>query len=166
MKIWTIVTAVSAALIVIGLGALIFLFVEAHKDSTRVANATLERTNEVVRQLEKLNARPKWVKEVQDTCTANRNEMSCTFTNLGDVAVNTCKIGGLVPKQGQAKPVKSLPLCVGKLEPRQTRTVTAAWDGAFADEICGKDTGYGRVLDWSKCEFGSVSYTPPGVVVE
>ncbi len=102
-----------------------------------------------------LNALPRWSEpnKVINNCIATRSEVSCTFTNSDNVPVATCVKGQLTPKEAAGVTLRSLSLCSGRLMPAETRTVSAPWLGGFADDICYRESGYGKNLDWSKCNF-------------
>jgi hypothetical protein len=90
---------------------------------------------------------------VEHNCFANRDAVTCTFTNKAAMAVTTCVEGVLTPKSGPSNTLKSITICTGKLERLETKTVTGPWDGSFADEICYRDGQFGKQMDWSKCNF-------------
>lgn len=91
--------------------------------------------------------------DVPNSCLSDRNSTSCTFTNLSPEAIFTCAGGSLQNKEVPALRLQSLILCSGRLDPGTTRTISAPWVGGFADDICNKDTGFGKSLDWTKCSF-------------
>lgn len=91
--------------------------------------------------------------QVTHQCFAIRDSLKCTFTNLEAEAIFTCIEGRLQNEGVPALRLSSQPLCSGKLSPGETRTVTSPWIDGFADDICNKETAYGKTLDWTKCDF-------------
>ena len=57
--------------------------------------------------------------------------------------------------------LESLTLCTGKLSPAESRIVSGPWVGGFADDICFKQSDFGKSLDWSKCTFDTETVDLP-----
>jgi len=106
-----------------------------------------------------------WVdlKNVEHNCVASNNEASCTFTNGKAIPVTTCARARLTKKEATGIKLESLPMCTGRLGPRETKTVSAPWVGGFAKDACSSSGRFGEVLDWSACNFTTdgVDLSPP-----
>ena len=123
-------------------------------------------SNDAVTELRKLTAPPAWLdeKEMMNDCKTNRDTVTCTFTNTHKFPATTCAQGLLYQKEASGVRLQALPMCTGRLMPAETKTVTSAWVAGFADDICYKETGYGKQLDWSKCVFTTNSFDLSGAV--
>lgn len=97
------------------------------------------------------------LEQVTHQCFGVQGSTSCTFTNLEKEAIFTCAEGRLQNKEVPALHLVSQALCSGKLSPGATTTVSAPWIGGFADDICNKETSFGKSLDWKKCDFDTVN---------
>lgn len=117
--------------------------------------AANERNNVVITELRKLTTATVWVdeKQMMNTCLTNRDTVTCTFTNTQKFPATTCTQGLLYQKEATGVRLKALPMCTGRLMPAETKTISASWVAGFADDICYRETGYGKNLDWSKCVF-------------
>lgn len=92
--------------------------------------------------------------KIELNCLATNNEITCFATNRTGDAMQTCLRGKLAKKQANALAVYSLPLCTGRLEQFETRTISAPWKGAFAKDLCNSKSAYGNeLLDWNECDF-------------
>lgn len=97
---------------------------------------------------------------------ANNNGAHFAFTNLTpDVRVACVK--GIVTAMQSKISIESLVVCSGEVKPNTTVTVDATWPKGSPEDICNKETSFGKTLDWSKCEFTHVDVapavaTPPG----
>jgi hypothetical protein len=90
---------------------------------------------------------------IERGCVANNTEYTCTFTNKLSFPTTTCLKGTLTSKSNKNAVIESLTVCSGRLNPAETRTVSAPWAGRFATEICFAENQFGKRLDWEKCEF-------------
>ncbi|HTA88566.1 MAG TPA: DUF4339 domain-containing protein [Polyangiaceae bacterium] len=152
---WQPIAAVAGALTLGAVGTLIYLQVRTHDAMlTRIDNVT-KHVDAVLVELRDANAPGVWVPaaQVSSNCITDRTTVTCTFTNLSETAVSTCLRGRLVQKGAPGVKLESLIMCTGKLHPAESRVVTGSWLGGFADDICFKQNDFGKILDWSKCEF-------------
>lgn len=100
--------------------------------------------------------------QVMNNCFGVQGSTTCTFTNLQKEPIFTCAEGHLQNKEVPALRLASQILCSGKLQPGETKTVSAPWIGGFADDICNKETSFGKNLDWKKCDFDTVGVNSAG----
>ena len=101
--------------------------------------------------------------DVHNNCYADRTSVTCTFTNMSPMPVETCARGTLSSKGAQGVKLDSLVVCTGRLEPNETRMVSGPWLGGFADDICYRETSYGKSIDWSKCNFSIAPVDVPAL---
>lgn len=92
-------------------------------------------------------------KVVPHNCVANNNEASCTFLNQRTIPITTCARATIAKKEAAGVKLESMPMCTGRLGPRETKTVSAPWVGGFAKDVCSSNGRFGEVLDWSACNF-------------
>lgn len=163
---WAALAAITGTVTMLCAGGLMGLLAYWQRDFMRLSMAALERTNEIAKHVGEMNAPPKWVERTGGTCYTNKTEVICTFTNLSDAPITTCARGKLVQKAPPSAKLESVVMCTGKLLPTETRTVVGPWLGGFADDICGKDTSWGRSLDWSKCVFDTEPVDVPRLRAE
>jgi hypothetical protein len=150
---WAALTAISGTLTFLALGGLGYMAFEMHRDAMRFAAATLESSSESAKHLKQMAEPGTWVVATDGSCYTNRTDVTCTFTNIHGGPITTCSKGTLVQKDATRGRLESVTMCTGKLQPNETKTVIAPWKGGFADDLCFKETSYGKQLDWSKCVF-------------
>jgi hypothetical protein len=150
----TVVAAIATATTALGVIAILItnqrIAREAHEMQVSQAEAIRQLQQEIRGQKESTTVE---FRSIPNECIANNTEFSCTFTNLSDKPVSTCARGLLTQKEAKGVRLASLPACTGRLEPQQTRTVSAPWNGGFAKNICSTPGRFGDQLDWEKCEF-------------
>ena len=154
---WPAIAALSGVLTLAAVGTLIYLELRTHDAVlARIDNDT-KHIDAVLLELRSANAPGAWIssKEVANNCMTDRSTVTCTFTNLSDKPISTCVRGKLFQKAAPGVKLDSLVMCTGRLNPTESRVVTGPWIGGFADDICYKQNDYGKLLDWSKCEFDS-----------
>lgn len=111
-----------------------------------------------IEQMDRTRATTEFVTsdKTEINCIATNTDITCSATNRTAGAVQTCVRGKLAKKQANAITVYSLPLCTGRLDQFQTRSVSAPWKGAFAKDLCSSKTAYGNeILDWNECDFST-----------
>ena len=94
------------------------------------------------------------------SCRAINSEASCSITNATDEPIVTCWEGQLVLKSAIGVSIKTLPVCTGRIAPRETRALDAPWLQAHADTICKSAGRFGDTLDWSVCDFKLAGVQP------
>ncbi len=99
-------------------------------------------------------------KDILHNCLASNDQATCTVTNMRDEAITTCVRGVLTKRDAAGASLSSLPMCTGRLAPRETRTVSVPWSGGFARDLCSKKTYYGETLDWEQCRFSTEPVDP------
>lgn len=154
---WLTIAALAGVLTLFAACALIFLELRTHDAMlARIDNET-RHVDAVLLELRSANAPGAWVPsgQVANNCMSDRTTVTCTFTNLSDKPISTCVRGKLFQKAAPGVKLDSLVMCTGRLNPTESRVVTGPWLGGFADDICYKQNDFGKLLDWSKCEFDS-----------
>jgi GYF domain 2 len=153
--IWLTVATVSGVLLLGGVTALIWLVMKLRADEGFFHLTQVTRLDTEIAELKKLNAPGTWTPEaqVQNNCYTDRMNVTCTFTNLSEIAVTTCNRGVLARKLAPGVKLESVIMCTGKLSPAETKTIVGPWIGGFADDICFKQNDFGKTMDWSKCNF-------------
>ncbi len=93
------------------------------------------------------------------TAFATNNAASFAFTNItSDIRVACVK--GVVKSIATGIRLESLPVCSGEMKPNTSVRFDASWPKGNPEDICYKDTQYGKHLDWSKCTFDAEELPP------
>lgn len=97
------------------------------------------------------------------TSFANNHSAHFGFTNLTpDVRVACMK--GVVTSTQTRVSIESQIICTGEVKPNTTVSVEASWPKGSPEDICYKESSFGKTLDWSKCEFTHQD-VPPVVIL-
>ncbi len=85
--------------------------------------------------------------------STNVDHASVTLTNPhGVTAESRCFVPVVIAKTGSKK-VTGAVVCTGELKPKTTVNLSAPYEPGAVLEICGRDQQFGRVPDWSLCDF-------------
>ena len=143
------------------LAVCVLVWLEAQALS-RIDNVT-RRVDLLLTEMRNENAPAPWTSDthVHKNCYTDRTNVTCTFTNLGQTPVTTCTKGKLVQNADSGLTLETVVMCTGKLGPAETRVIVGPWVNGFADVICYKEGNYGKVLDFSKCTFGTEAVDLP-----
>jgi len=90
---------------------------------------------------------------------ANNNGAHFTFTNITPDVRVAC-VRGIVTATQSKISIESLVVCSGEVKPNATVTVDATWPKGSPEDICNKESTFGKTLDWSKCEFTHSDVAP------
>lgn len=97
------------------------------------------------------------------TSYANNNAAHFGFTNLTTDTRVACTKGVVTATQSRIS-IESVVVCTGEVKPNTTVNLDATWPKGSPDDICNKEGSFGKVLDWSKCEF-THQEVPPALTV-
>lgn len=93
------------------------------------------------------------------TSHANNNAAHFGFTNLTPEVRVAC-VKGIVTALQSKVSIESSVVCTGEMKPNTTLTLDASWPKGAPDDICYKENSFGKVLDWSKCQFTHEDVAP------
>ncbi len=93
------------------------------------------------------------------TSYANNNASHFGFTNLTTDVRVACMKGVVTAAQSRIS-IESSVVCTGEMKPNTTLTLDASWPKGSPEDICNKEGTFGKMLDWSKCEFTHVEVAP------
>ena len=117
------------------------------QEARRAKLAEKEKANRLGRVVKK--------RDTLSDCYATNSLVTCHFTNLQPTAVVLCLQGVIVQKEAAGVRLYSMPICSGPVSPKETKSVSAPWEGGRAKNICKGRRGY---LDWDKCDFNVIDY--------
>jgi hypothetical protein len=93
------------------------------------------------------------------TSHANNNVAHFGFTNLTSEVRVACMKGVVTAIQSKVS-IESSVVCTGDVKPNTTMNLEASWPKGSPEDICYKEGTFGKLLDWSKCEFTHVEVAP------
>lgn len=93
------------------------------------------------------------------TSHANNQVAHFGFTNLTPDVRIACMKGIVTAIQSRVS-IESQIVCTGEVKPSSTVSVDASWPKGSPDDICYKESSFGKTLDWSKCEYTSQAVDP------
>jgi len=131
-----------------------------HREELERTNARVADLNANIKNVERqvtLQGASTWVSadDALHNRLATNDAATCTVTNVRDEPITTCVRAVLSKREAGGATLNSLPMCTGRLGPRETRTVSVPWVGGFARDLCNKKTYYGETLDWEQCRFST-----------
>lgn len=91
------------------------------------------------------------------TAYANAGGAHFIFTNEDGFSKYACVRATLANKEG--KTLTSLPVCTGEVKPFSTVVLESEFMGGNVDDVCFKETDFGKQLDWSRCTFDTEDVT-------
>lgn len=157
---WSRLQTIFMGLTFVTFGAFFIWQVTVHNRDAEHLDARITEVNASVARVEhevEQQRASTWVAAngVLHNCLATNDSATCTVTNVRDEPITTCVRGVLTKRDGGRAPLSSLPMCTGRLGPRETRTISVPWSGGFARDLCSKKSFYGETLDWQQCDFST-----------
>ncbi|MBX3186554.1 MAG: hypothetical protein KF819_06050 [Labilithrix sp.] len=164
-RLWVRAQTVFSALTFVTVAGLFVWAAVARSTDAQLQSARFNEVKSGVAAVEKELVQQRtsvWVsaKEVLYNCLASNDQATCTVTNMREDPITTCVRGVLTKREASGASLSSLPMCTGRLAPRETRTVSVPWSGGFARDLCSKKTYYGETLDWEQCRFNTEPVEP------
>lgn len=161
---WIKIAAVGALATPVVLLASMIVDWRRHIDSQAKAaadSANVRQDIQSVRDEVRVGHAATWVstRDVVSNCYAFNDRFECTVTNVKDEPIAACWVGRLAQKQGGGT-MSSIPLCTGRVGPRQTRQVSVPWQRGNAKDICNSPGRFGPELDWDVCTFSGEPLDP------
>ncbi len=93
------------------------------------------------------------------TSHANNGAAYFSFTNL-TTEVRVACTKAVVTATASKVSIESSVVCTGEMKPNTTVHLEASWPKGSPDDICFKESTFGKVLDWSKCELTHQDVAP------
>ncbi len=89
-----------------------------------------------------------------------RRERSALRVHELTPEVRVACVKGIVTALQSKVSIESSGVCTGEMKPNTTLTLDASWPKGSPDDICYKENSFGKVLDWSKCQFTHEDVAP------
>ncbi len=91
--------------------------------------------------------------DLDSMASTNVDHASVTLTNKHGVTAESRCFAPVVQNTSTKKKAEGAVICSGELKPKTTINLVAPYNPGAVLEICGRDQQFGRVPDWSQCDF-------------